>query len=88
LACLIVCWLLAHGSPDWDVRRLDQLPVLIGSLGLLLFGGQMLSLGLLGELTVAYHDRAFRKYSISERTEADASASSAGRALPADSRRP
>jgi len=88
LACLIVYWLLAHGSPDWDARRLDQLPLLLGSLGFLLFGGQMLSLGLLGELTVAYHDRAFRKYSISERTEAGVSASSADRALPADSRRP
>lgn len=85
---LIAFWLLAHGSPEWDSRRLDQLPALIGSLGLLLFGGQALSLGVLGELFVAYHDRAFRKYSISERTGADVSASSADRALPADSRRP
>jgi len=85
---LIAFWLLAHGSPDWNSRRLDQLPALIGSLALLLFGGQALSLGVLGELFVAYHDRAFRKYSISERTEAGVSATSTDRALPADSRRP
>jgi hypothetical protein len=29
----------------------------------------MLSIGVLGELIVAYHDRAFRTFSISDRTD-------------------
>jgi dolichol-phosphate mannosyltransferase len=67
LAYLAGFWVVAHGTPEWDSLRLDQLPALLYSLGLLLFGGQMLSIGVLGELIVAYHDRAFRRYSISAR---------------------
>lgn len=56
----------------WMVGRMGLdaalLPLLF-SLGLLLFGGQMLSIGVLGELLVAYHDRAFRTFSLSERTD-------------------
>jgi dolichol-phosphate mannosyltransferase len=88
IVCLIGYWVFAHGTPEWDSRRLDQLPALLCSLGLLLFGGHLLSLGVLGELIVAYHDRAFRKYSISERTEAGVPVAPAARALPADPSRP
>jgi len=88
VASLIGYWVVAHGTPQWDSRRLDQLPALLFSLGLLWFGGQLLSLGVLGELIVAYHDRAFRKYSVSERAGAALPAAPAARALPADSQRP
>ncbi len=62
-------WAIAHRKPEWDSVRMDQLPALLCSLGLLLFGSQILSIGVLGELIVAYHDRAFRTFSISARTD-------------------
>lgn len=45
-------------------------PALYASLGLVLFGGQMLALGILGELIVAQHDRSLRTFSILDRTDA------------------
>jgi len=62
------CWVLAQFRPQWGWLPLDHLPALIYSVGLLVFGGQLLSIGVLAELLVAYHDRAFRKYSVRERT--------------------
>jgi dolichol-phosphate mannosyltransferase len=69
LMSLSGCWLVAQWNPEWGFAPLYQNPALYISLGLLILGGQMLSIGVLGELIVAYHDRAFRTFSISDRTD-------------------
>jgi len=60
-------WLTAQWMPQWGLVPLHQRPALIYSVALLLFGGQLLSIGVLAELMVAYHDRSFRTYSVRER---------------------
>ena len=40
---------------------------LVYCVGLLLLGGQLLSIGILAELTIAYHDRGMKTYSVSDR---------------------
>ena len=47
---------------------LHEKPAVIYSLGLLLLGGQLMSIGFLAELFIAYHAPESRGYSISERT--------------------
>jgi len=68
LAYLSGYWAVAQWKPEWRLVPLHERPALYYSLGLLIFGGQVLSIGVLGELIVAYHDRAFRTFSISART--------------------
>ena len=41
---------------------------MIYSLGLMLLGGQLMSIGFLAELFIAYHSPDLRSYSICERT--------------------
>ena len=48
--------------------RLHEKPSVIYSLGLMLLGGQLMSVGFLAELFIAYHAPDRRSYSISERT--------------------
>jgi len=62
-------WLVAQ----WRLAQVLPLylnPAWYASLGLLLFGGQMLAMGMIGELIVAQHDRSLRTFSISDRTDA------------------
>lgn len=68
-------WLLAQLFPGWHLLPLHQRPAVIYSMGLLLFGGQLLSVGFLAELFIAYHRPASRAYSISERIDGDVPAS-------------
>lgn len=63
------CWLVAQLNPAWGILPLYQNPALYVSLAMLILGGQMLSIGVIGELIVAYHDRAFRTFSVSDRTD-------------------
>jgi glycosyltransferase involved in cell wall biosynthesis len=51
--------------PDWP--PLHERPALLYSLGSLLFGGQLMSIGFLAELITAYQGRDADTYSISER---------------------
>ncbi len=46
----------------------DHFPAVIYSVALLLFGGQLMSIGFLGELFIAYHDPDMKAYSIAEYT--------------------
>lgn len=48
----------------------EHFPAVLYSVALLLLGGQLVSMGLLAELLVAYHDRRDKAYSIAERTDA------------------
>jgi glycosyltransferase involved in cell wall biosynthesis len=69
LAYLSGYWVVGQLNPELGLLPLHQRPAMFYSLGLLLFGGQMLSIGVLGELVVAYHSRAFRTFSIADRTD-------------------
>ncbi|MBN2023901.1 MAG: glycosyltransferase family 2 protein [Pirellulales bacterium] len=62
-------WLVAQLAPDLGLTPLHQRPAVIYSVGLLLLGGQLMSIGFLGELILAYHRHDVRTYSIAERTD-------------------
>ena len=59
------CYLRFYLSQD---PKFAGRPALLYSLGLVLLGGQLLSLGFIAELITAYHSRVYRPYSISART--------------------
>lgn len=63
LAAYWVCVTLGGGDP-----KLHERPALIYALGLLLMGGQLMSVGFLAELLIAYHDPDVKAFSIAERT--------------------
>jgi dolichol-phosphate mannosyltransferase len=62
-------WVLTRLIPGVDPVHLQNRPAVIYALALLLMGGQFLSMGILGELFIAYHDPGTNAYSISDRTE-------------------
>jgi glycosyltransferase involved in cell wall biosynthesis len=61
-------WVVSRLVPGMEFVHLHERPALIYSIGLLLLGGQMMSIGILAELFIAYHTSETRSYSISERT--------------------
>ncbi len=63
LACY---WLVAQLRPDLGLLPLHERPAVIYSVGLLLLGGQLMSIGFLGELVIAYNRQSARPYSIAE----------------------
>jgi dolichol-phosphate mannosyltransferase len=67
LLYLGVTWVLRLWYPDWFLP-LHERPLLVYSLGALLLGAQMLSIGFLAELMTAYGTRDEDSYSIAERT--------------------
>ncbi len=69
LIYLAVYWVISQLAPDLGLLPLHQRPAMIYSLGLLLFGGQLMSIGFLGELILAYHKHDIQTYSIAERTD-------------------
>ncbi len=54
---LTIYWIVAQLNPGWELPPLHQRPALLYSLGALLFGGQLMSIGFLAELMTAYHGR-------------------------------
>ncbi|MFM2093084.1 MAG: Undecaprenyl-phosphate 4-deoxy-4-formamido-L-arabinose transferase [Planctomycetota bacterium] len=64
LSYLGVYWVLAQCFPDWKWQPLHQRPAVIYSMGAMLFGGQLLSMGFLAELFTAYYGRHSEGYSI------------------------
>jgi dolichol-phosphate mannosyltransferase len=68
LFSLAANWVLGHTLPGWEITPLHQRPALIYSLGALLLGAQLMSMGFLAELITAYQVRDADTYSISERT--------------------
>ena len=66
MAYLAIYWIFRTlWFPDWP--PLHERPALLYSLGSLLFGGQLMSIGFLAELITAYQGRDADSYSISER---------------------
>jgi len=65
---LTVTWFIRLYDPE-AFRPLHERPLLLYSLGAVLLGGQMMSIGFLAELITAYMSRETESYSIAERTE-------------------
>lgn len=68
MASLAVNWVLGHTVPGWEITPLHQRPALLYSLGALLLGAQLMSMGFLAELITAYQVRDTETYSVAERT--------------------
>ncbi len=62
-------WVVSRVVPGLTPIHLHETPTVLYSLGLLLLGGQLMSIGFLAELFIAYHAPDTRGYSISERTQ-------------------
>ncbi|MDX1946952.1 MAG: glycosyltransferase family 2 protein [Pirellulaceae bacterium] len=71
---LSATWVLHQAIPDWNTRvpwwelkPLHERPALLYSMGLLLLGAQLISIGFLAELFTAYYGRSSVPYSIKSR---------------------
>lgn len=67
-------WVAAQLHPEWNLLPLHQRPAVLYSLGSLLLGAQLMSMGFLAELITAYHFRDRDTFSVAERLGADRSA--------------
>ena len=76
LAYLTGYWFVSQLRPELNLTPLHQRPLMLYSLGALLLGGQMMSIGFLAELITAYQGRDSDTYSIAEQTPAVAQAPS------------
>ncbi|MGA2031429.1 MAG: glycosyltransferase family 2 protein [Thermoguttaceae bacterium] len=61
-------WMASQFCPDLHLTPLHQRPALVYAVGLILFGGQLMSIGILAELFVANHSPGNKSYSIAQRT--------------------
>jgi glycosyltransferase involved in cell wall biosynthesis len=80
LTYLAALWVVSRLVPGLEAVELhDRFPAVIYSVALLLLGGQLMSMGFVAELLIAYHDPHIKAYSIRERTTPpDPSASAPG----------
>jgi glycosyltransferase involved in cell wall biosynthesis len=67
LVYLLATWLVRLYRPEW-FEPLHQRPLLVYSVAALLFGAQLLSIGLLAEMMTAYNARDEDRYSVADRT--------------------
>lgn len=65
---LAAYWVAGQLNPEWNLMPLHERPAVLYSLGALLLGGQLMSIGFLAELITAYQLRDADTYSIAERT--------------------
>ncbi|NMC20788.1 MAG: glycosyltransferase family 2 protein [Thermogutta sp.] len=70
LTYLAALWTCSRTLPGWTPITLHDRPLVIYATGLLLLGGQLMSMGFLAELFLAYHVRPERTYSVAERIDA------------------
>jgi len=69
MACLAAAWAVSRLSDNpLSYIHLHQRPALIYSVALLLLGGQLMSIGFVAELFIAYHDPVVPPYSIAQHT--------------------
>ena len=78
-ACLAGYWCLSR-MPGMEPIHLHERPATLYSIGLLLMGGQLMSIGFLAELFLAYHAPRQKAYSISARTRTTAVAAETAKA--------
>lgn len=69
LAYLAALWICSRALPGWNPIMLHDRPLVVYATGLLLLGGQLMSMGFLAELFLAYHVRPERTYSVAERID-------------------
>jgi dolichol-phosphate mannosyltransferase len=69
LAYLGALWVISRVTAIEEFHIREHLAATLYSLGALLFGGQLMSIGFLAELVTAYHSPDHPPYSIAERTE-------------------
>ena len=67
MLALAIWWFISRLSGMQPIH-LHERPAVLYSLGLLLLGGQLMSIGFLAELFIAYHASESQSYSISEQT--------------------
>jgi glycosyltransferase involved in cell wall biosynthesis len=67
---VLACWWIVSRIAVFGLEPvlLHQKPSVLYSMGLMLLGGQLMSIGFLAELFIAYHSPHVKGYSISERT--------------------
>ncbi len=70
-------WIVSQARPDLNLTPLHQRPALLYSLGALLLGGQLMSIGFLAELITAYHGARLR-HLLDRRTDASRRNAAAG----------
>jgi dolichol-phosphate mannosyltransferase len=68
---LTAYWLYGQLFPSQEHLPLHQRPALLYSVAALLLGGQLMSIGFLAELIIAYQGRDADTYSIREQTFAN-----------------
>ncbi|HUY35522.1 MAG TPA: glycosyltransferase family 2 protein [Pirellulales bacterium] len=68
LGYLTIYWIVSQMRPEWNLVPLHDRPAVLYSLGALLLGGQLMSIGFLAELIIAYQGRDSDTYSIAEET--------------------
>lgn len=68
LTYFAVLWIVSRTAPGMDPVHLQQRPAMLYSVGLLLLGGQLMSVGFLAELFIAYQAPDRQGYSIRKRT--------------------
>jgi dolichol-phosphate mannosyltransferase len=68
-------WVISRLVPGVEPIQLHQRPAVLYALGLLLLGGQLMSMGFLAELFIAYQSPGAARYSILERVGPTTSAS-------------
>lgn len=61
-------WIAAQVRPDWHLMPLHERPAVLYAVASLLLGVQLMSVGLLAELVIAYLGRESDGYSVAERT--------------------
>ncbi len=66
LVGMAVLWVLSRTLPGLEPLHLHDRPIVLYSLALLLLGVQLISMGLLAELVVAYHSRERRPFCMAE----------------------
>jgi len=72
LLYLAMYWICAQVFPGFELTPLHQRPALLYSIGFLLLGGQLMSIGFLAELFTAYNQQNGDSYSIAQRIGWDA----------------
>ncbi|WP_425616525.1 glycosyltransferase family 2 protein [Anatilimnocola sp. NA78] len=60
-------WVVDKLVPAWGLEDLHNRPAVIYSMGLLLLGAQLISMGFLAELITAYYGKNVMQYSVKER---------------------
>jgi dolichol-phosphate mannosyltransferase len=75
-------WVVSQLRPELNLTPLHQRPAMLYSLGALLLGGQLMSIGFLADLITAYQGRDADTYSIAELAPLDSPAAPPANAPP------